>query len=89
MQKDPMSSTIPFYKMKPPLAPAETVKLDITFAPNATGVGLFYMNGKSSRGNYDHPVLLLAKLGNTSYPFDPEMGCLQHRQQFFDPVRYP
>ena len=30
------------------------------------------MNGESFRGNYDIPILLLAKMGNTSYPGDPE-----------------
>ena len=30
------------------------------------------MNGETFRGNYDAPVLLLAKMGNISYPDDPE-----------------
>lgn len=30
------------------------------------------MNGVSFRGNYNNPVLLLAKLGNITYPDDPE-----------------
>jgi len=30
------------------------------------------MNDVSFRVNYDHPVLLLAKLGNVSYPHDPQ-----------------
>lgn len=39
---------------------------------NSSGNNLFYINGESFRGNYDHPVLLLAKLGNISYPDNPE-----------------
>ena len=30
------------------------------------------MNGVSFRGNFNNPILLLANLGNTSYPDDPE-----------------
>jgi len=30
------------------------------------------MNNQAFRGNYDNPILLLSKLGNTSYPEDPE-----------------
>lgn len=30
------------------------------------------MNGESFRGNYDNPILPLAKLGNVSYPNDPQ-----------------
>lgn len=30
------------------------------------------MNNIFFRGNYDNPILLLAKLGNTSYPDDPQ-----------------
>jgi hypothetical protein len=33
------------------------------------------MNGISFRGNYDNPILLLTKLGNTSYPYDPQWNA--------------
>ena len=72
VQKAPLSSTIPFYAMSPPATPATTQQIDISLDFNASGVTLFYMNGESFRGNYDHPVLLLAKLGNVSYPYDPQ-----------------
>lgn len=58
--------------MEPPAAPATTQEIDITLGVNASGHRLFFMNGVSFRGNYDHPILLLAQLGNTSYPYDPQ-----------------
>jgi FtsP/CotA-like multicopper oxidase with cupredoxin domain len=58
--------------MTPPPTPATTQSIDITLATNSSGHLLFFMNDISFRGNYDHPILLLAKLGNTSYPNDPQ-----------------
>lgn len=49
-----------------------TETIDITFGPNATGHDLFYMNGRSFRANFDHPLLILGNQGNFSYPYDPE-----------------
>ncbi|KAF8543120.1 multicopper like protein [Trichophaea hybrida] len=40
----------------------------ITFGQNATGHFLWYMNDVSFRANFNNPVLLLANVGNTSYP---------------------
>ncbi|KAI4232458.1 MAG: hypothetical protein LQ349_004994 [Xanthoria aureola] len=51
---------------------ATTLKLDITFGPNATGFNLWYMNNVSFRANFDAPIFLLAAAGNTSYPFSPQ-----------------
>lgn len=39
---------------------------------NSSGNTLFFLNGVSFRGDYNAPVLLLAKTGNLSYPYDPE-----------------
>ncbi|MCJ1313936.1 hypothetical protein MMC25_007616 [Agyrium rufum] len=69
---DPLSKTVPFYPLTPPAKPAVTQNIDVTLGVNASGNALFFMNGESFRGNYDHPILLLAGLGNTSYPDDPQ-----------------
>lgn len=44
----------------------------MTIGTNSSGNTLFFMNNQSFRGNYDSPVLLLTKAGNTSYPYNPE-----------------
>lgn len=54
------------------MAPTTTQEVDISIGNNASGNTLFFMNGVSFRGNYENPVLLLANLGNVSYPADPE-----------------
>lgn len=69
---DPLAETIPFFPFPATSNPAVTQEIDITFGPNATGNNLFYMNGVSFRANYDHPILILANQGNTSYPLDPQ-----------------
>lgn len=69
---DPLTKTTPFFPFPATSNPATTENIDITFGPNATGHLLWYMNKSSFRANYNHPILLLANLGNTSYPDDPE-----------------
>lgn len=39
---------------------------------NSTGHFLWTVNDVSFRGDYNAPLLLLANVGNTSYPYDPE-----------------
>lgn len=69
---DPLDKTIPFFSFPSTPAPATTAKIGITIHTNATGHLLWYMNESSFRANYNNPILLLANLGNTSYPFDPQ-----------------
>ncbi|KAH8594192.1 extracellular dihydrogeodin oxidase/laccase-like protein [Bisporella sp. PMI_857] len=69
---DVLSSTVPLVSAKPPSTPAVTQKIDMTLGFNETGSLLFFMNAESFRANWNNPLLLLANLGNTSYPQHPE-----------------
>ncbi|KAL9098110.1 MAG: hypothetical protein Q9163_006167, partial [Psora crenata] len=69
---DPLSQTTPFFPFPATTNPATTQEIDITVGANASGNVLWYMNGVSFRANYDHPLLILANQGNTSYPYDPQ-----------------
>jgi FtsP/CotA-like multicopper oxidase with cupredoxin domain len=69
---DALSKTIPFFPFGPPARPATTQTIDIGFGPNATSSWVWTMNNSTFRANYNNPLLLLARLGNTSYPNDPE-----------------
>ena len=69
---DDLSLTTPVYPITPPATPAVTQTININFGLNSTGYFVWMMNGQSFRANYDHPLLLLANLGNTSYPDDPQ-----------------
>ena len=69
---DPLDKTIPFFPFPATTKPDTTVDIKITIHTNATGHLLWYMNESSFRANYNHPILLLANQGNTSYPFDPQ-----------------
>ncbi|EXJ66009.1 uncharacterized protein A1O5_10986 [Cladophialophora psammophila CBS 110553] len=69
---DPLELTEPFFQDAPPKTPAFTQTIDVDFGPNATQAQVWKMNNESFRANYDHPLLLLTKLGNTSYPYDPQ-----------------
>jgi hypothetical protein len=71
---DPLASTVPVYPMNPG-TPAITHTINITVGQNATGNWLWYMNGSSFRTNYNNPTLLLAKAGNTSYPYSPQWSA--------------
>ncbi|KAJ5902064.1 hypothetical protein N7495_002592 [Penicillium taxi] len=64
----PLNVTTPVYAMDPPSDPATTQRLDIRFLTNSTGNRLWYVNNNTFRANYEHPILLLAKAGNVSYP---------------------
>jgi len=69
---DPLSSTTPIYPITPNPSPGGTTTVAITGAFNSTGHFVWEMNGSTFRGDYNDPLLLLAKTGNTSYPYDPE-----------------
>ncbi|KAF8253925.1 hypothetical protein K440DRAFT_532846 [Wilcoxina mikolae CBS 423.85] len=64
----PLALTVPVFKITPDPTPSITRNIEITFGQNATGHFIWYMNGVSFRANYNNPVLLLANVGNTSYP---------------------
>ena len=69
---DPLDTTTPFFNFPAITSPATTQTIDVTFGRNDSGSWLWKMNNESFRANYDHPILLLANLGNTSYPYDPQ-----------------
>ena len=69
---DPLTKTTPFFPFPATSKPATTETIDITLGQNETGHTLWFMDGSSFRANYNHPILLLANLGNTSYPDDRE-----------------
>ncbi|KAI4129000.1 MAG: hypothetical protein LQ338_002467 [Usnochroma carphineum] len=55
-----------------PTAPAKTINMNVDFLVNATGHLVWTINNQTFRGDYNSPLLLLAKGGNTSYPTHPE-----------------
>ncbi|KAI9868511.1 MAG: hypothetical protein M1813_005955 [Trichoglossum hirsutum] len=69
---DDLAGLQPWYPITPTKEPDTTVTIDISGTINATGHFVWTMNGSSFRANYNHPTLLLAAAGNTSYPFDPQ-----------------
>lgn len=69
---DDLEKTVPFFPFPSTSTPETTEIITITRFQNQTGHGLWAMNNESFRANYDHPILLLANDGNTSYPFDPQ-----------------
>ncbi|MCJ1354255.1 MAG: hypothetical protein MMC33_004242 [Icmadophila ericetorum] len=69
---DDLSLTTPVFPITPPTTPAVSQTININFGLNTTGFFVWTMNGESFRANYDNPLLLLANLGNTSYPDDPQ-----------------
>ena len=69
---DPLATTTPFFPFPATSNPATTENIEISFGANATGNLVWKMNGSSFRANYNNPLLLLANLGNTSYPYDPQ-----------------
>jgi len=72
---DALEQTIPMYHIEPG-DPADTMTLNMTVGQNASGVWLWYMDDSSFRTDYNQPVLLLAKGGNTSYPDSPEWNVV-------------
>lgn len=64
----PLNYTVPLIPMDPPASPGTIVTLNVEFKANATGNKLWFVNNETFRANYEQPILLLAKGGNTSYP---------------------
>ncbi|PIA91585.1 Laccase-2 [Cercospora beticola] len=63
---DPLSQTIPYFSMPVP-QPTTVQNIAVTFQSNGTH-NLFFMNNSTFRANYNRPVLLEAKNGETNYP---------------------
>jgi len=68
---DPLTDTVPIQQIAPG-APDKTYNMDVNFAINSTGHLIWTINNSTFRGDYNNPLLLLAKSGNTSYPSHPE-----------------
>ena len=68
---DALTVAIPSHKIAVG-EPATTIKVEINFKVNATGNLVWTIDGSAFRGDYNNPLLLLAKTGNTSYPYNPE-----------------
>jgi len=70
---DDLATTQPYMSLTPS-APSTTQDIVISYQANttdpSTAYNLFYMNNSTFRADYNDPVLLEAKLGNTD--FDPE-----------------
>lgn len=64
---DPLSDTVPMYPIAAAVADA-TVTMDVNFAVNSTGHIIWTINDSAFEADWNNPVLLLAKSGNTSYP---------------------
>lgn len=69
---DDLEDTIPYYPVEGIGEPEFTQVLAINKIVNATGHQVWEVNNSSFRGNYNHPLLLLAQEGNVSYPHDEE-----------------
>ena len=74
---DPLSSTTPVFPIIPIADPAKTINLTVGAMVNSTGHFLWTINSISFRADYNAPVLLLANVGNTSYPYDPEWNVFE------------
>ncbi|KAF2768406.1 hypothetical protein EJ03DRAFT_375281 [Teratosphaeria nubilosa] len=63
---DPLSSTVPAYRMAPPANPETVQRINITYQSNGTN-DLFYMNNSTFRGDYNNAILLDAKEGKLDF----------------------
>lgn len=68
---DDLARQVPAKQETPP-APAKTINMNVGVDLNATGHLEWTINGRAFRGDYNSPLLLLAKTGNTSFPDHPE-----------------
>ncbi|KAG6017294.1 hypothetical protein E4U54_007821 [Claviceps lovelessii] len=64
---DDLSLSKPYMQRKP-ITPDLTYDFDINFGKNASNVTLWSLDNVSFRGNYNSPTLLMAALGNTTFP---------------------
>ncbi|EED16674.1 multicopper oxidase, putative [Talaromyces stipitatus ATCC 10500] len=74
--EDSLELTEPFFPEALPTEITTYQDINITFGANATGAMVWFANNISFTANYNHPLLLLAKEGNTSYPYDPQWNVL-------------
>lgn len=65
---DDLTMTVPSMAIPAITTGSYRQDVNIGFAPNASNIYLWTMNGQSFRGNYNAPVFLLANKGNTTYP---------------------
>lgn len=70
-ENDDLSISIPEYPM-PAIEPDTTIDFNVNFTINATNHLVWTINEIGFRGDYNNPILLLAKTGNSSYPMDPD-----------------
>lgn len=77
---DDLSKTVPFFPFPSTPTPETTTTIGITLHENQTHYSLWWMNESSFRANYNQPILLLANMGNTSYPFDPQWNVYNFGQ---------
>ena len=68
-ENDDLSVSVPEY---PIIAedPSTTIEMSVNVSVNATGHLVWTINDSVFRGDYNNPLLLLAKAGNASYPMD-------------------
>ena len=65
-ENDSLFETVPYFSLAPTTSPASTQQIDITYQTNGTNF-LFYINNSTYRSDYNDPVFLEAKLGNTNF----------------------
>ena len=68
---DSFLKTTPAYAI-PAIEPSTTLHMEVNVTVNSTGNLIWIINKSSFRGNLNHPLLLLANMGNVSYPGNPE-----------------
>ncbi|KAF2721326.1 multicopper oxidase [Polychaeton citri CBS 116435] len=71
---DNLTTTVPYYPIRPQHRPGITHHINITYQSNGTN-NLFYMNNSTFRGDYNDPILLEAKIGKRE--FDPVYNVLE------------
>lgn len=82
LQQDNLTTTEPWFKITPDPTPATTQTIDIKdikVGRNESGVDVFTMNNSTFRTDYNSPILLLSKMGNNSYPDNPEWNVYNLR----------
>jgi len=68
---DDLATTVPMFPIQAGDASA-TVEMAVKVSVNATGHLVWTIDDSAFRGDYNNPLLLLAKSGNDSYPMHPE-----------------
>ena len=68
---DPLTRTVPYHKIDPG-EPTVTREIEVNVGLNKTGHVIWTIDNSTFRGDLNNPLLLLAKAGNVSYPYNPE-----------------